>query len=141
MSLPLIPYERHENQAGHNENLLKENSFPDPCSDQNANYKDWNITILFYAAFHYVQAYLLKNQITRGYKIEFKNHEERNNYLARISTTDPLIAKVVGEYIALCKASYLARYTACHYHYIRQRDVCKHAIFALKKLPQTLGFV
>lgn len=137
MSLPLQPYQRHENQANHNISLLKENCFPDPSSAKSVPYKDWNITILFYTALHYVQSYLCK----KSYRTTFLDHTERNNYLARISATDRLIDSIVTDYVALFKASCAARYTACYYHYIQQKDICDYAIFALQTLPKTLGII
>lgn len=141
MTLPIIPHQRHQKQADHNYQLLKENIFPDPCGNKNVDYKDWNITILFYTALHYVQAYLSKNSSSLGYRTEFGSHHDRNNYLARISMTDHLLAKVVEDYITLCNASFLARYNPCRYYYIQQKEVCQFAIFALQSLPNTLGLI
>lgn len=140
MGLPIQPYQRHENQANHNVSLLKESCFPDPCVTQSVPYKDWNVTIIFYTALHYVQSYLCRNSV-HGYRTTFIDHTDRNNYLARISVTDRLIASIVTDYVALFKASCSARYTACHYHYIKQKDICNYAIFALQTLPKTLGII
>jgi hypothetical protein len=141
MSLPIQPYQRHENQANHNQSLLRENCFPNPCSPANCNYKDWNITIVFYTALHYVHSYLCKNSVRLGYRTGFKNHTDRNNYLARISMTDPLIAKILDDYIGLFHASCWARYTPCSYYYIKQKDICDYVIFASQTLPKTLGII
>jgi hypothetical protein len=141
MSLPIQPYLRHLNQADHNESLLNENCFPDPCAQLNSTYKDWNVTILFYTAFHYIQSYLVKNNKIYGYKTEFSSHKERNDYLGKISNHDPLIAKVVDEYIGLFNASCYARYTSCSYHYLKQNDICKYKKFVSCTLPKTLGII
>jgi hypothetical protein len=139
MSLPIIPYQRHQNQAKHNEQLLKESAFPNPCGLVPVNYKDWNITILFYTALHHVQAYLEKNSSIRGYQTTFQNHRERNNYLARLSVTDMRIAQIVDDYVGLCNASFLARYTPCRYWYIPQNELCNYTTFALKDVPRILN--
>ena len=138
MSLPIQPNERHEKQAEHNIELLSEPCFKDPFdTTQNLAYKDWNVTVIFYAAMHYVQSYLCKN----GYQTTFRNHTERNNYLAIISSRDHAIAKIVSDYVALFKASLSTRYTACYYHYVKQKDVCDYTKFALQTLPKELGLI
>lgn len=138
MALPINPYERHQKQAKHNEELLNEPCFPDPCTANPSSYKDWDVTILFYSALHYVQAYLCKN--ASRYRTSFINHTDRNNYLSNISMTDRAIASVIDDYVDLFNASIFSRYTACSYHYIKQKDICSYAKFALEKLPNALGF-
>jgi hypothetical protein len=135
MSLPLQPDLRHENQAEHNSILLQETCFHDPCGAKNLDFKDWNITIVFYTALHYVQSYLHK----KGYQTTFSNHTERNNYLANLSKMDHPIAKIVSDYVALFKVSLYTRYNPCYYHYIKQKDVCDYTKFALETLPKELG--
>jgi hypothetical protein len=128
----------HENQAKHNETLLSENCFPDPCvASTNLSYADWNVTILFYTALHYVQAYLWKN-VHLGYRTRFINHTDRNNYLAILSMRDPKIASILVDYVGLFNASCIARYTPLSYYTISKTDICDYAKFALQKLPQTL---
>jgi hypothetical protein len=137
MSLPLEPDKRHKKQAEHNLELLREDCFQDPCSSKNLLYKDWNITIVFYTALHYMQCYLFQ----KGYRTSFNDHSERNNYLARLSSTDRIIAKVTPAYIALFKATLSTRYTPCYYHYISQKDVCEYTKFVLQTLPKELGII
>lgn len=137
MSLPVEPNKRHEKQAQHNIELLNEGCFQDPCGSTDLTYKDWNIIIAFYTALHYVQCYLHQ----KGYKTTFRDHAERNNYLARLSSSDRAIAKIAPDFVALFKASLSTRYTACYYHYVKQKDVCDYTKFALKTLPKELGII
>jgi hypothetical protein len=130
----------HRNQARHNRVLLSENCFPDPCSSNILNYKDWNVTVLFYTALHYVQSYLWKNR-SLGYRIRFLNHTDRNNYLSNLSNTDSKIAVIVDDYVALFKASCISRYNPCSFNQTSQNDICDYAVFALNTLPQTLGVI
>jgi hypothetical protein len=139
MSLPIQPHDRHKHQANHNEILLHETCFADPCSKQKVTYQDWNITILFYTALHYVQSYLCENRTRYGYRTTFGNHTDRNNYLARIAVRDHRIRKILTDYIALCHASFTVRYTPCAYHYVKQTDICSYQKFVLEDLPKTLG--
>jgi hypothetical protein len=128
----------HRNQAKHNERLLGESCFPDPCNNSNVvNYKDWNVTVLFYTALHYVQSYLWKNSHL-GYRTSFSNHIDRNNYLVSLSMRDNSIAAIVVDYIGLFYASCISRYTPCSYSTIQQSDICDYAKFALQRLPQAL---
>ncbi len=138
MTLPIQPSQRHERQAKHNSEVLNEKCFSNPCDiTKKLSFKDWNVTIVFYVALHYVQSYLLR----KGYQTTFRNHTERNNYLAAISTKDRVIANIVTDYVALFKASISTRYSPCYYHYINQKDVCDYSNFALVKLPKELGII
>ena len=65
MTLPIQHEKRHITQAKHNDNLLNEKCFPDPCNQSNLGYKDWMTTVCFYTALHYVEAYLHINGILR----------------------------------------------------------------------------
>jgi hypothetical protein len=136
MTLPLQLDKRHITQAKHNESLLSESCFPNPCSQTNLNYKDWTVTIAFYVALHYLEAYLHQH----NFRTSFISHTDRNDYLKRIaSLSDRKIARVLDKYLALYKLSKYTRYTACSYHYLGISDLCDCFTFALKELPQTLG--
>lgn len=136
MTLPLQPDQRHLTQAKHNESLLSESCFPNPCSQTNLNYKDWTITIAFYIALHYLQAYLHQH----SFRTSFTSHTERNDYLKNVvSVRDSKIAHVLTKYLSLYKLSKHARYTACSYDYLRVSDICDYFTFALKDMPLILG--
>lgn len=132
--------QNHKTQAKHNEKLLCGSCFPDPCNSlNNVNYKDWNITIVFYEALHYVQSYLWKNRAVYGYRTFFKNHTDRNNYLADLSKTDQRVAAILSDYVGLFKASCVSRYDPRSYATFQQKEICDYKIFAMKTLPKTLG--
>jgi len=135
MLLPTQHDQRHIKQAKHNELLLKEDCFPNPCNQENLQYKDWNATIVFYAALHYLEAYLH----AKGLKANFMSHRERNDYLKNVaSIKDQSINKILVTYLQLYKLSRLARYNPCYYLYVRPRDLCKYIKFAFKELPKIL---
>jgi hypothetical protein len=136
MTLPLQHDKRHIRQAEHNEDLLRENCFPDPCSSANLRYGDWIITIAFYAALHYIEAYLH----TSGFRATFLDHRERNDYLKNfVSVRDAKVARILQKYIGLYKLSRLVRYTPCQYYYTRVPDACNYFKFALEDLPKILN--
>lgn len=136
MTLPLQPDQRHVTQAKHNESLLSESCFPDPCSQTNLKYKDWTVTTVFYVALHYIEAYLHQH----NYRTSFTSHSDRNDYLKNVvSVTDRKIAHILTKYLALYKLSKVARYRACSYHYLNVRDICDYFTFALKDMPRVLG--
>ncbi len=136
MTLPTQQDRRHVVQAKHNVDLLNENCFPNPYSQKPSKYKDWIGTVAFYAALHYVQAYLCAN----GWKTVFISHRERNDYLKKIvSIKDRKVDKILPKYLGLYKFSRRTRYRPCFYHYIRPRDLCSHYKFALEDLPKTLS--
>lgn len=135
MTLPTTHHQRHATQARHNEDLLNEKPFPDPCTQTSLKYKDWTATIAFYVALHYIQAYLH----IKGFRTAFRSHRERNDYLKTVvSIRDRAIDQVLSRYIGLYKFSRSARYRPCFYHYVRLQDLCSHLNFALKDLPRIL---
>ena len=135
----MLRHQKHKKQAKHNKGLLQEHCFPDPCTVKTVMYKDWNITVTFYVALHYIQSYLCKNRMRYGYRTNFRNHNDRNNYLARISVRDSRINQIVTDYIALFKASCIARYNPCSYKRLNNRDLCDYEKFASQDLPKALG--
>jgi hypothetical protein len=135
MTLPTKPDQRHVTQATHNECLLNEACFPDPCTQKNINYKDWTATIAFYAALHYIQAYLH----VKGLRTSFRNHRDRNDYLKNfVSVRDRTVSGILPKYIGLFKLSRLVRYRPCSYHYVSLNYLCSNLKFALEDLPRAL---
>lgn len=138
MSLPKKPFERYRLQAKHNESLLNESCFPDPCKKKVLPYLDWNITLSFYIALHFIQSYLSKS----GYKTKFKSHLKRNDYLEKtVSVRDTKIKKILADYLALYKLSKNYRYTPCQFHYQNSTLACEYELFASKELPTILGLI
>ena len=136
MTLPTQKHLRNKMQAEHNICLLNEACFPDPCNTGTIPYLDWNITISFYVALHYVHSYLARN----GYRTDFDSHKERNDYLKdNVSLRDSKIDRILSTYIDLYKLSKIYRYTACQYYYPNQTIACKYRTFALQDLPRILG--
>lgn len=83
--------QEHLEQAERNEELAN------AISRLETRFTEWEVTVLFYSALHYVSAFLA----TRGY--EAKNHHERRNLIAQ--HTD-----VANEYDNLLQHSLDARY-------------------------------
>jgi len=135
MALPIQPDQRHVVQAKHNEELLHEHCFPDPCAQDTSKYTDWTVIIAFYVALHYIQAYLSKNR----FKTDFISHTERNDYLKQyVSVRDQRIDRVLLKYISLYKLSRKCRYSACYFHYLKPAFICNYFVFALQDLPKQL---
>ena len=65
---------------------------------------DWEITILFYAAVHYVEAYFSTNNL------HYQTHGSRETAIRR----DPKIAKIFRDYREMYEYSRTARYD-CRY--------------------------
>jgi len=138
MTLPLEPAQRHVTQAKHNVELLHEVCFPDPCSKSNVKYRDWTVTVSFYIALHYLEAYLH----VKGFRTTFMSHRERNDYLKNdASLKDGNIDDILPNYLSLFDLCNLARYRACQYHYMKESDICMYWKFALEDLPKKLNLV
>ncbi|MGH9343341.1 MAG: hypothetical protein ACRD19_06230 [Terriglobia bacterium] len=97
---------KHLNWAKNNENLA--DTF-DPADSFNV---DWAITILFYAAVHYIDAYLA----ARGRRAQA--HDQREREIA----DDPILAQVWENYRQLKRMSRDARYEMAEY---RKNDLEK----------------
>ena len=136
MTLPSSPSERHVTQAKHNADLLGESCFPDSCSSRQVPYLDWNVTVAFYVALHYVQAFLSLN----GFKVRFFSHLDRNDYLKNVvSARDSRVNRILPDYLVLYELSRRYRYEPCQYVFPNQRVACAYTKFALQTLPKTLG--
>lgn len=83
--------DEHKAKAGHNENFVA--SIEDP-------YWDWAITGLFYAAVHYVMAFLAKKSVHPVL------HQVRNSHVHR----DPILNPIYVDYRELQDNSEDARY-------------------------------
>lgn len=86
-------FEQHRDKAVHNEDLVTELNNP---------YWDWAITISFYAALQYVEAFLARKGI------HSPNHTVRDEIIQR----DPVLRKIYDEYRQLKDDSHDARYDA-----------------------------
>lgn len=87
----------HLTQAGHNEKLLSKL--------RGGEFDDWEVTVMFYIALHYVDAYLAK-----VHKIDDPgDHSERERYVSEKNHTRTLY----GNYMRLKSRSVQARHY-CH---------------------------
>lgn len=121
----------HKTQATHNRNLADEPLFPptDPISP----YRDWVITISFYAALHFFLSYCKAAGITDVPE----NHKERNKWIKK--TTDIKIKSMRTDYLALYKICRKARYNPLHYNKITVDDVQEYYNLAFIDIPSKLG--
>lgn len=121
----------HKTQATHNRNLADEPLFPP--TDLNSPYRDWVVTISFYAALHYFKSYCE----TAGLTNVPDNHMKRNKWIKK--TTDVKIKSMSTEYFALYKICRKARYNPLHYNKITVDDVKKYYKWAFHDIPTKLG--
>ena len=87
----------HLAQARHNEDFFGR-------IDQSLD-SDWAVTALFYAALHYVDAYLFRKNLNPG------DHAERN----RMMQANPTTSAIWSHYRRLLDRSWDARYNAATY--------------------------
>ena len=92
----MLTKEEYLQQAEHNEKFF--HSF----DIEKTEFRDWAVIAAFYAAVHWINAYLL----TQGY--EPKHHTARDNAIRRYSVT----RKIAWEYSELKSHSFSARYKA-----------------------------
>ena len=85
---------QHKDRAEHNEFLRDELDNP---------FWDWAVIATFYAAVHYVEAYLAKNVPP----VHSRNHEYRDSHIQR----DPKIKAIYDDYKLLKTESHDARYS------------------------------
>ena len=90
-------------QANHNEQLYSQLS--------NTDFLDWAVTLIFYSALHYVDAYLA----TKNVHIQF-DHGARERWITR----DSNLRRIQRQYWDLKDASEDARYKVRHF---RQAEV------------------
>lgn len=136
MSLPTKMDQRHKFQAEHNEKLLQEGCFKICSKAPKVKYADWTITIAFYAALHYIHAFLSQNH----FRTHFKNHRDRNDYLKlHVSVFDRRMNKVLSKYLSLYKLCRRCRYIPCYFPYVRPSDVQGYLNYAIIDLPKELG--
>jgi hypothetical protein len=88
----------HIRKADHNEALYEELATA-------GRYVDWETTVLFYAALHYVDAWLSRSGV-HPY-----SHVQRRSLVSR----DPVLHRIYGHYARLDDRSRDARYTAVRF--------------------------
>jgi hypothetical protein len=86
--------EEHLNQASRNEKLAQ--------SLAQTEYREWTVTVLFYVAVHYIEAFLAVRHL------HCDDHSERSEKIRQI----PELRKIAKEYDALRTLSRQARYHA-----------------------------
>ena len=98
--------EQHRDKAANNEFLRDQLNNP---------FWDWAVTVTFYAALHYVEAYFAKKKPA----LHSKDHKMRDSYIRRDAVLGPLYRK----YVDLKQESHDARYQA--HIVITQSDVTR----------------
>ena len=95
--------ERHLAQAGKNEAFYQSFDLPSTA------FLDWAVTGLFYAALHYVDAFLATRGTSSG--IDPDNHYQREFWLSR----EILLTSIYSNYQELKNRSEDARYRLLHF--------------------------
>lgn len=108
--------QRHLEQAQHNETAYHFLGSASPP------FIDWQVTSLFYAALHYVDAYLA----TKG--IHPHDHMERDGWIAKLTELKPIAA----EYFELKDRSMDARYLRANLPQGVQVDLFSNAFTSLR---------
>ncbi len=110
--------EEHLAKAGHNEDFVKDIGNP---------YFGWQITGTFYAALHYIEAYLAKNNV------HFTDHTVRTSYVQK----EAQLRNIYVDYRELLNESRSARYEAVPF---AQADVTRiqRSFARIKALVQPL---
>jgi hypothetical protein len=120
--------EEHIQKAEHNAKHLKYvmmnvQAFP-----------DWAVTVAFYVAVHYVEAFLTKV----GHPQD-QHHPERNKIIA--TAPEPELTGIARRYLALYNRSRFSRYWPTSQRFIRPDEASKFVADACELIPKALGFV
>lgn len=99
---------RHVKQAEHNGSLATKLVSVSPIE-----YKDWAITIAFYAAIHYVEAYLAIGGVHSEKQVDGKTYKSGHDY--RASNIDRILSSNAAEsFLLLYRLSRMLRYLELH---------------------------
>jgi len=83
----------------------KNREFADLLKPDNSTRAEWKLTVLFYSALHYVEAFHAKTHL------HCKRHQDLNDNIMR----NPLLADISEDYFHLQNFSWNARYQAVNY--------------------------
>jgi hypothetical protein len=127
LTAPSHSVEKYLEQAAHNSGFAQRirNEVPD--------FMDWSATCLFYSAVHYVNAYLVKNEVPiprRHRGVDAKNPGRTN-----IVQTDPDLSQIYADYRHLDDESRDARYE------LKRISVADYDSFLLPRLAKIRDFI
>lgn len=83
----------------------KNKEFVESINLDNPTRVGWALTVLFYSALHYIEAYNAK------YSCHCKNHQDLNDNIER----NPMLTDISDDYLDLANFSWNARYKAVNY--------------------------
>jgi hypothetical protein len=132
-SLPILltPEEQHEQfhirKAEHNLRHLGDLEQKLPV------FPDWCITVAFYVALHYVEAFFAKKSIFPQDAV----HEMRNRTIN--NSPEPELKKIQGRYLALYSRSKVARYNP-QSHMFLAKDAPLFIRDGTQEIPKLLGY-
>ena len=117
-----MKYGDHINKALHNEAFIEQFNLPD------SDFPDWAVTVISYAALHYVDALLAKS-----FGSFPKNHGERSSYVCR----QPALQNNIGnDYEDLKNDGAEARYTD---RIFTAQEINKHILPSLDRIKAYVG--
>ena len=117
-----MKYGEHVNKALHNEAFIKQFRLPD------SDFPDWAVTVISYAALHYVDALL-----TKHFAFDPKNHGERSSSIYRQAV---LRKNIMKDYEDLKNDGVEARYTN---RIFTAQEIHKHILPSLDKIKAYVG--
>jgi uncharacterized protein (UPF0332 family) len=113
----VLTKEGHLQQAAHNEKFIHQFDL------DNTEFLDWAVIAAFYAALHWINAYL----VTQNFKPA--NHETRDKAIVMYSVTK----KIAWEYTVLKQHGFNARYRGFRFTAKQVRDQVIPFLEAIKK--------
>ncbi len=116
-----MKYGDHINKALHNEAFIEQFNLPD------SDFPDWAVTVISYAALHYVDALLAKS-----FGSFPKNHGERSSYVYR----QPALRNIRNDYEDLKNDGVEARYTD---RIFTAQEINKHILPSLDRIKAYVG--
>jgi hypothetical protein len=107
-------------QAEHIYKAKNNKRFADAIRPITSTSSGWILTILFYSALHYVEAYNAK------FDCHFKNHDDLKRDIYR----NPQLSDIFDDYSDLLTFSWNARYRPCNYgeEDVKEARVCYEAV-------------
>ena len=117
-----MKYGNHVNKAIHNEAFIEQLNLPD------SDFPDWAVTVISYAALHYVDALLAKSFASSP-----RNHGERSSYIYR---QQALRDNIRNDYEDLKNDGIEARYTD---RIFTAQEINKHILPSLDRIKAYVG--
>ncbi len=124
----MTPHEQsHIQKAKHNAKHLSE------VTPKLATCPDWCVTVAFYIALHYVEAFFAKKEIFP----QDSSHEVRNSVISNCD--EPELIAIKGKYLALYSKSKLARYNPTSHTFLG-KDAPDFIKDGSSEIPRMLGY-